>query len=101
MTTDKENHDAGGASLSTAGLERWNFRYTIDNFGPENLESGKKRCENDGCNCAADMIVEGEDAIFFACSKCSQLIPGANVLRSNTEFAGAQRPAQRKVGEKE
>ena len=44
-----DNSAACGQSRSTVGLERWRFRYTIDNFGPEKLESGKKRCENDGC----------------------------------------------------
>ena len=78
-----DNSAACGQSRSTVGLERWRFRYTIDNFGPEDLESGKKRCENDGCACAADMIVEGQSSIFFACSQCAHLIPGANVLRSN------------------
>ena len=71
------------AATSTVGLERWRFKYTIDNFGPEKLESGKKHCENDGCACAADMIVEGQSSIFFACTQCAHLIPGANVLRSN------------------
>ena len=83
-----DNSAACGQSRSTVGLERWRFRYTIDNFGPEKLESGKKRCENDGCACAADMIVEGQSSIFFACTQCAQLIPGANVLRSNVEFSG-------------
>ena len=83
-----DNSAACGQSRSTVGLERWRFRYTIDNFGPEKLESGKKRCENDGCACAADMIVEGQSSIFFACTQCAQLIPCANVLRSNAQVTG-------------
>jgi len=92
-----ENEASGGQSRSTVGLERWRFRYTIDNFGPEDLESGKKRCENDGCACAADMIVEGQSSIFFACSQCAHLIPGANVLRSNVRVEGRDAASSRRV----
>ena len=87
MSAANDESSAKGAT-SSAGLERWQFRYTIDNFGPERLESGKKHCENDGCICAANMIVEGSSAIYFACSRCAQLIPSANVLRSNAKPTG-------------
>ncbi len=70
---------------STGGLESWKFEYTIENFGPEKLESGKKLCENEGCNYVADVIVEDGTAIYFACSLCVMKIPGANVLRSNVK----------------
>lgn len=85
------------AATSTVGLECWRFRYTIDNFGPEKLESGKKHCENDGCACAADMIVEGQSAIFFACTQCAHLIPGANVLRYNAVVQADLRGLMREV----
>ena len=83
------------AVCSAAGLERWEFLYTLDNFGPETLESGLKTCENKACGSGANMIVGDDMAIYYACDRCSSLIPNGNVLRSNVKLCGERSESER------
>ena len=54
----------------------WKFRYLICNRCPQ-----PKYCENEGCYARAKNIVGDKTANYYACSKCTRLIPGGKILK--------------------
>lgn len=82
MTTPTK--PAGGTGYAPADGSTFSFRYRGVNAGPHRLASGKKLCENEGCERAAEHIAEDDEAIYYVCDKCVDLIPNVKVLKSNT-----------------
>lgn len=64
-------------------LTTWSYTPKLQNNTSDRLSSGKKACENKGCDQPANHVVEDSKAIYFACDGCAPLIPDSKVIHSN------------------